>query len=106
VVDRKKDMINASGFKVWPREVEDVLYRHPAVREAAVVGIPDRIWGETVGLAVVARERVSEEELLDFCRARMSAFKVPQRVVFVEALPRNAVGKVTRTALRDAFPAA
>jgi long-chain acyl-CoA synthetase len=106
IVGRSKEMILRGGENISPLEIEEVVAKHPAVREAAVVGIPDRIWGETVGLAVVARERVSEEELLDFCRARMSAFKVPQRVVFVEALPRNAVGKVTRTALRDAFPAA
>jgi long-chain acyl-CoA synthetase len=106
IVGRSKEMILRGGENISPLEIEEVVAKHPAVREAAVVGIPDRIWGETVGLAVVPRERVSEEELLDFCRARMSAFKVPQRVVFVEALPRNAVGKVTRNALRDAFPAA
>jgi len=73
------------------------------VREAAAVGVPDRIFGEVVGLCVVAREKVSEQEVVDFCRIRLSPFKVPQRVVFVEELPRNAVGKVTRNALRRAF---
>ncbi len=106
IVGRSKEMILRGGENISPLEIEAVVAKHPAVREAAVVGIPDRIWGETVGLAVVARNAVSAEELLDFCRARMSAFKVPNRVVFLEELPRNAVGKVTRGVLRGAFDAA
>ncbi len=79
VVDRKKDMINASGYKVWPREVEDVLYQHPAVREAAVVGVPDEYRGETVKAFVSLRpgEAVTEDELIAFCKERMAAYKYP-----------------------------
>jgi long-chain acyl-CoA synthetase len=103
IVGRSKEMILRGGENISPLEIEEVVARHPAVREAAAVGVPDRIWGETVGLCVVARAPVGEEELLAFCRAHLSAFKVPQRVMFVEELPRNAVGKITRNALRGAF---
>ena len=80
VVDRKKDQINAAGYKVWPREVEDVLYGHPAVREAAVVGVPDAYRGETVKAFVSLRpgERVDADELIAFCRERMAAYKYPR----------------------------
>jgi acyl-CoA synthetase (AMP-forming)/AMP-acid ligase II len=103
IVGRHKEMILRGGENISPLEIEEVATRHPAVREAAAVGVPDRIWGEAVGLCVVARHPVSEQDLVEFCRARLSAFKVPERVVFVEELPRNAVGKVTRNALRGAF---
>jgi long-chain acyl-CoA synthetase len=105
IVGRSKEMILRGGENISPLEIEEVVARHPAVREAAAVGVPDRIWGETVGLCVVVREPVSAEALVDHCKAHLSAFKVPQRVVFVEELPRNAVGKITRNALRGAFPA-
>jgi long-chain acyl-CoA synthetase len=103
VVDRKKDQINASGFKVWPREVEDVLYGHPAVREVAVVGVPDDYRGETVKAFVSLRagERAEADELIAFCRERMAAYKYPRLVEFVEELPRTASGKVLRRVLRD-----
>jgi acyl-CoA synthetase (AMP-forming)/AMP-acid ligase II len=103
IVGRSKEMILRGGENISPLEIEEVAVRHPAVREAAAVGVPDRIWGEAVGLCVVARHPVSEQELVDFCKSHLSAFKVPQRVVFVEELPRNAVGKLTRNALRGAF---
>ncbi len=103
IVGRSKEMILRGGENISPLEIEEVAVRHPAVREAAAVGVPDRIWGEAVGLCVVARHPVSEQELVEFCKSHLSAFKVPQRVVFVEELPRNAVGKVTRNALRVAF---
>ena len=103
LVDRKKDMIIASGFKVWPREVEDVLYSHPAVREAAVVGKPDEYRGETVHAAVSLRAgaQVSAAELIDFCKARMAAYKYPRSVEFVAELPKTASGKILRRDLRD-----
>ncbi len=103
VVDRKKDQINAAGFKVWPREVEDVLYGHPAVREAAVVGVPDAYRGETVKAFVSLRpgERVETDELIAFCRERMAAYKYPRVVEIVDELPRTASGKVLRRVLRD-----
>jgi long-chain acyl-CoA synthetase len=103
VVDRKKDQINAAGYKVWPREVEDVLYGHPAVREAAVVGVPDAYRGETVKAFVSLRpgERVDADELIAFCRERMAAYKYPRVVELVDDLPRTASGKVLRRVLRD-----
>ena len=103
VVDRKKDQINAAGFKVWPREVEDVLYGHPAVREAAVVGVPDAYRGETVKAYVSLRpgEDVEADELIAFCREHMAAYKYPRQIEFVDELPRTASGKVLRRVLRD-----
>jgi long-chain acyl-CoA synthetase len=103
IVGRSKEMILRGGENISPLEIEEVVARHPAVREAAAVGVPDRIWGETVGLCVVTRSPVSAGELLEHCKAHLSPFKVPQRVVFVDELPRNAVGKVTRNALRATF---
>jgi long-chain acyl-CoA synthetase len=104
IVGRSKEMILRGGENISPLEIEEVAVKHPAVREAAAVGVPDRIWGETVGLCVVRRSAVTEAELVEHCKAHLSPFKVPQKVVFVEELPRNAVGKVTRNALRTAFP--
>ncbi len=104
VVDRKKDMIVASGFKVWPREVEDVLYQHPAVREAAVVGVPDDYRGETVKAIVARRVEVEAEELIEFCRARLAAYKYPRVVEFVEEIPKTASGKFLRRAFRTGVP--
>jgi len=103
VVDRKKDQINASGFKVWPREVEDVLYEHPAVREAAVVGVLDPYRGETVK-AVVSLKRAgaaTAEELTAFCKERLAAYKYPRIVEIIEDLPKTVSGKILRRELRD-----
>ncbi|MFD4252736.1 class I adenylate-forming enzyme family protein [Amycolatopsis thermoflava] len=102
VVDRKKDQINAGGYKVWPREVEDVLYEHEAVREAAVVGVPDEYRGETVKAFVSLRPgfSVTAEELISFCRERMAAYKYPRQVEFLEELPKTVSGKLLRRALR------
>ncbi|MFJ8818376.1 class I adenylate-forming enzyme family protein [Amycolatopsis thermoflava] len=102
VVDRKKDQINAGGYKVWPREVEDVLYEHEAVREAAVVGVPDEYRGETVKAFVSLRPgfTVTAEELISFCRERMAAYKYPRQVEFLEELPKTVSGKLLRRALR------
>ena len=103
LIDRKKDMINASGYKVWPRDVEDVLYMHPAVREAAVVGIPDDYRGETVKAVVSLRSghTVEPSELTAFCRERMAAYKYPHLVEIVEELPKTSTGKIMRRALRS-----
>jgi long-chain acyl-CoA synthetase len=102
IVDRKKDMINVSGYKVWPREVEDVLYTHPSVKEVAVVGIPDEYRGETVKAFVAAREgeEVSAEALISFCRERMAAYKYPREVEFLDEVPKTATGKFLRRELR------
>ena len=102
VVDRKKDMIIASGYKVWPRDVEDVLYQHPAVREAAVIGVPDDYRGETVKAFVSLRpgEDASEVDLIAFCKERMSAYKYPRSIEFVDELPKTVTGKILRRELR------
>lgn len=102
LVDRKKDMIVASGYKVWPREVEDVLYMHDAVLEAAVVGEPDPYRGETVKAYVSLREGRSLEpaDLITFCKARLAAYKYPRTVEIVSAIPKTATGKVLRRELR------
>ncbi|MYQ76986.1 MULTISPECIES: AMP-binding protein [unclassified Streptomyces] len=104
VVDRKKDMINASGFKVWPREVEDVLYTHPAVREAAVVGVPDAYRGETVRAYVSLRPgaTVEPDELGAYCKERLAAYKYPREVEILAELPKTASGKILRRELRSA----
>jgi long-chain acyl-CoA synthetase len=104
LVDRKKDMIIASGFKVWPREVEDTLYQHPAVREAAVVGVPDEYRGETVKAFVALKEefagKVVETEIIQFCKDRMAAYKYPRVVEFLAEIPKTATGKFMRRELR------
>src|SRR4051812_34101427 len=103
LVDRQKDMIVASGFKVWPREVEDVLYQHPAVRESGVVGVPDPYRGETVKafVSLKAGATVQPEELITFCKERMAAYKYPRQVEIVEEIPKTVTGKVLRRQLRD-----
>jgi long-chain acyl-CoA synthetase len=102
IVDRMKDQINAGGYKVWPREVEDVLYEHEAVREAAVVGVPDQYRGETVKAFVSLRpgRTVSEQELIAFCRERMAAYKYPRLVEILDDIPKTASGKLLRRELR------
>jgi long-chain acyl-CoA synthetase len=102
LVDRKKDMINASGYKVWPREVEDVLYTHPAVREAAVVPAMDEYRGETVKavLSLKPGSSASAEEIIEFCKARMAAYKYPRMVEFLPDLPKTVTGKILRRELR------
>jgi long-chain acyl-CoA synthetase len=104
LVDRKKDMINAAGYKVWPREVEDVLYGHPAVREAAVVGVPDAYRGETVKAFVSLKPGASAtaEDIIGYCKANMAAYKYPRSVEFVDELPKTTTGKILRRELRAA----
>ncbi|MFT9849782.1 long-chain-fatty-acid--CoA ligase [Aneurinibacillus sp. REN35] len=103
IVDRKKDMIIAGGFNIYPREIEEVLYEHPAVKEAAVIGVPDAYRGETVKAFISIREDegVTEEELDTYCRQKLAAFKVPKMYEFREELPKTAVGKILRRALMD-----
>jgi len=102
IVDRKKDMINASGYKVWPREVEDVLAEHAAVRESAVVGVPDEKRGETVKAFVSLKQgaTVTPEELIAHCKERMAAYKYPRSVVLLDELPKTVTGKILRRELR------
>ena len=102
LIDRKKDMINAAGYKVWPREVEDVLYTHPAVREAAVVGVKDEYRGETVKAVVSLKAGASATpaELIEHCKARMAAYKYPRQLEIIDELPKTVTGKILRRELR------
>lgn len=108
LIDRKKDCIIASGYKIWPREVEDVLHTHPAVREAAVVGAPCPYRGETVVAHVSLRGEnpADEDGLIAHCRERLAAYKVPRKVRIATDLPKTATGKIQRNLLRDAENAA
>jgi long-chain acyl-CoA synthetase len=103
IVDRKKDMINVSGYKVWPREVEDTLYEHPQVMEAAAVGVPDEYRGETVHAFVALKkgDGATEEELIAFCKERMADYKYPRKIELLDELPKTATGKFLRRELRD-----
>jgi long-chain acyl-CoA synthetase len=103
IVDRKKDMIDAGGFKVWPREVEEVLFRHPAVREAAVVAMPDAYWGERPMAYIAFKEGESarEEALIAYCKEHLATFKVPCLIKLRDELPKLPTGKVLRRVLRE-----
>jgi long-chain acyl-CoA synthetase len=105
IVDRKKDQINTAGFKVWPREVEEVLYAHPAVEMVAVIGVDDAYRGEAVKAFVVLkgehRRRIGQADLLAFCKERLTPYKVPRLVEFREELPVSAAGKLLRRLLRS-----
>ncbi len=104
IVDRKKDLINVSGYKVWPRDVEDVLYQHPAVKEAAVVGVPDDYRGETVKAFVALvddqKEKVTPDALISYCKQKMAAFKYPRIVEIIDEVPKTPTGKFLRRHLR------
>ena len=103
IVDRKKDMIIAGGYNIYPREIDEVLHRHPKVKTAVAVGIPDEYRGETVKAFIVPREgeTVSKEEIVAFCKEKLVPYKVPRIVEFRESLPESAVGKILRKALRE-----
>jgi long-chain acyl-CoA synthetase len=102
IVDRKKDQINAAGYKVWPREVEDVLYEHPAIRECAVVGVPDEYRGETVKAYVSfkAGQSATADELIGHCKTRLAAYKYPRQIEIIDDLPKTVTGKILRRELR------
>ena len=101
ILDRKKDMVNVSGFKVFPNEVEDVMAQHPGVLESAVIGVADPHTGQGVKLFVVKRDpALMEEDLTKFARERLAAYKVPRVIVFVDSLPKSNVGKIVRKDLR------
>ena len=105
IVDRKKDLIITGGENVFPREVEEILYAHPAVLEAAVVGVPDPTWGESPLAIVVLRPQaqVAEQELVDFCRDRLAHYKCPKSVEFCDDLPKTPSGKVLKRTLREPY---
>ncbi|MDI6796372.1 MAG: AMP-binding protein, partial [Desulfatibacillaceae bacterium] len=98
VVDRKKDMIIASGYNIYPQEVDEVLMLHPKVAEACTIGVPDEYRGETVKTWVVCKpgQELAEEELIGYCKKNLAAYKVPKAVKFVESLPKTAIGKLMR----------
>ncbi|MEK6443926.1 class I adenylate-forming enzyme family protein [Pseudonocardia sp. T1-2H] len=106
LADRKEDMIISGGFNVWPAEVENALASHPAVQEAAVVGVPDQKWGEAVLAVVVLREQqqATEQELIDWARQKVGRIKKPSRIEFsTEPLPKSPVGKMIRRLVRERF---
>jgi long-chain acyl-CoA synthetase len=102
IVDRKKDMIIAGGFNIYPREIDEVLFQHPKIQEAVAVGIPDKYRGETVKAFIVLKpgEKATEEEIISFCKEKLAAYKVPKLVEFRDALPKSAIGKILRKVLR------
>ncbi|WP_413309713.1 long-chain fatty acid--CoA ligase [Bacillus sp. 1P10SD] len=103
IVDRKKDMIIASGFNIYPRDIEEVLYEHPAVQEAVCIGVPDPYRGEDVKAVIVlkAGKTATDEDIIQYCRQNLAAYKVPRLVEFRDQLPKTGVGKILRRALRD-----
>ena len=103
VADRLKDMIIMGGEKIYPREIEDLLYTHPAIREAAVIGVPHALRGEVPHAYVALKEgaATTEKDLRQFCLNHLSKFKVPHKFEIVDALPRSSVGKVLRRLLKD-----
>ena len=105
IVDRKKDIIISGGYNIYPKEIEEVLYSHPKVAEAAVIGVPDDRWGEAVKAVVVCKPGLlaAEEEIIDFCKGKLASYKKPTSVDFVESLPKNSVGKVLKRELRERY---
>jgi acyl-CoA synthetase (AMP-forming)/AMP-acid ligase II len=105
IADRKKDMIISGGENIYPREVEEVLYRHPAVFEVAVIGIPDPYWVESVHAIVSLKPEASvdEDDLITFCKDNLARYKAPKSVEFVDSLPKNASGKIVKKELREKY---
>ncbi len=103
IVDRKKDMIIAGGFNIYPREIDEILYEHPKIQDACAIGLPDPYRGETVKAYVVVKrgESLTEEEVIAYCRTKLTAYKVPKMIEFIDDLPKSAIGKVMRRQLRD-----
>ncbi|SHK44495.1 fatty-acyl-CoA synthase [Desulfatibacillum alkenivorans DSM 16219] len=103
IVDRKKDLVITGGMNVFPADVEACLINHPQVKEVSVIGIPDDHWGEMVTACVVAEEGAVEEELIQFCKGKVSKYAVPKKVIFVKELPKTIIGKIDKKALRAPF---
>jgi long-chain acyl-CoA synthetase len=102
LVDRKKEMIIVGGYNVYPREIDELLFKHPAVQEAATVGVPDSFSGEAVKVFVVRKAggSLSAEDLLDYCKQNLVKYKWPKHIAFLDALPRTGVGKIDKRALK------
>ena len=105
IADRKKDMIVTGGENVYPKEVEEILYRHPAVMEAAIVGIPDDYWVERVHAVVVLKEgqQITAEEIIRFCKEHIAHYKAPKGVDFVKSLPKSPQGKILKKEIRKLY---
>ncbi len=105
IVDRKKDMIVTGGENVYPREVEEVLYSHPAVSEATVIGVPDDLWIERVHALLVLKQgqQATDHEIIQFCKEHLARYKAPKSVEFVESLPKNPQGKILKREIRDKY---
>jgi len=105
LVDRKKDMIISGGENVFPREIEEILYKNPKVLEAAVIGIPDTYWVEKVHAVITLKKgaQATAQEMIDYCKKNMAGYKAPKSVEFVEALPKNAAGKIMKRELREKY---
>ena len=103
IVDRKKDMIIASGYNIYPREIDEILFEHPKVLEACAIGIPDAYRGETVKAFIVVKpgETLTEEEITQWCKEKLAAYKVPKMIEFVDALPKSAIGKILRREVKE-----
>jgi len=102
IVDRKKDMIIAGGYNIYPRDIDEVLFEHPKIMDACAIGVPDKYRGETVKAFVVMRpgQSMTEQEVIDFCREKLAKYKVPTTVEFIDTLPKSGVGKILRKELR------
>ncbi len=105
IVNRKKDMIVSGGENIYPREIEEILYSHPKIEDAAIIGVPDPLWGESVRAVIVLKkgETMTEEEVIEYCKSHLASYKKPKSVEFVESLPRNPSGKVLKTVLRERY---
>jgi len=103
ISDRKKDVIVASGFNIFPKEIDEILFEHPKISEACCIGIPDEYRGETVKAYIVVKagETLTKQEVTAFCKERMTAYKVPTEVEFIDELPKSAIGKIMRRELRE-----
>jgi acyl-CoA synthetase (AMP-forming)/AMP-acid ligase II len=105
IVDRKDDMIISGGENIYPREIENVLYTHPKIKEVVVFGIPDEKWVESVCAAVILRENetLTEEEIINYCKENLASYKKPRKVRFCESFPKSPVGKILKEELKRAF---
>ena len=102
IVDRKKDIIIRGGFNIYPREIEELLYQHPAVVECSVIGRPDPVFGEKTVAYVVSKDtELIEDDVRDYCKAKLAEYKVPDYIIFIEEIPKSGTGKILKTALKD-----
>jgi len=105
ILDRAKDMIISGGENIYSREIEDVILRHPAIHEVAVIGVPDETWGEAVKAIVVLkpRQKATEKEIINFCKQNMASYKKPKSIEFVDEIPKNPYGKIRKRELKEKY---